>query len=143
MQCPHLNKVCAVSLSSSICFFLCSVSPPLCHTWLCLRFIAKLRIWQVPACKCSFVDTTLKYLIPSVFSPANLVSPRVALFAMLVLIQIVCWQFLPVFYYTTDILHLNNPRLLATNVAMQVLLIHTLYGSLYRVIIITCPKSFG
>ena len=49
--CPHLNKVCAVFPPSSIRFFLCGVPPPLCHTWLCLGFEAKLRIWQVQACK--------------------------------------------------------------------------------------------
>ena len=49
-RCPHLNKVCAVSPHFQYMFFLCGV-PPHFHTWLCLVFLAKLRIWQVPACK--------------------------------------------------------------------------------------------
>ena len=60
VRCPHPNKVCAVSPpQSGMCgvppfqymFFSVRCPPPLCHTWLCLRFVAKLRIWQVPALK--------------------------------------------------------------------------------------------
>ena len=49
---PLINKECAVSLLPVYVF---SVRCPslLCHTLLCLGFKAKLRIWQVPACKMS------------------------------------------------------------------------------------------
>ena len=84
VRCPHLNKVCAVSPPSSICFFLCGV-PPLCHTWLCLRFVAKLRIWQVPACKMKPQIVFYVLLSPNwIINLSQLVSPSVALPAELV-----------------------------------------------------------
>ena len=67
VRCPHPNKVCAVSPPSKYMYFpepicyplkksMCGVPPPKFSSvpwtlWLCLGFWAKLRIWQVPACK--------------------------------------------------------------------------------------------
>ena len=51
VRCPPLVYTSGMCSAPPLFLEFSAVSPPYCNTWLHLEFSAKLKIWQVPACK--------------------------------------------------------------------------------------------